>query len=126
VFLLRNWYLNVPIKIFEASKIDGASELQTLLHVSVPLSTPPFVTLFPFQFTWVWNDFVFGIAFATSRTTRPIMALLAGLRTMYPDVGIPSVLASTIVASLPTVALLIAFRNRFFRGPAMQYGGSSK
>ena len=97
MFLLRNWYLNVPTKIFEASKIDGASELQTLLHVSVPLSTPPFVTLFPFQFTWV-----------------------------YPDVGIPCVLASTIVASLPTVALLIAFRNRFFRGPAMQYGGSSK
>ena len=126
VFLLRNWYLDVPMEIFEASKIDGAGELQTFLHIFVPLSTPPFVTLFLFQFTWVWNDFIFGITFARSRTTRPVMALLAGLQSMYSNVGIPAVLASTIIASLPTVALLIIFRNNFFRGLAMQYGGSSK
>jgi ABC-type glycerol-3-phosphate transport system permease component len=126
VFLLRNWYLDVPIEIFEATKIDGASELQTFLHVFVPLSKPPFVTLFLFQFTWVWNDFLFGITFARSRVTRPIMALLAGLQNMYSNVGIPAVLASAVVASLPTVVLLIVFRNNFFKGLAVQYGGSSK
>ena len=126
VFLLRNWYLDVPQEIVEASKIDGAGELQTYLHIFLPLSTPPFVTLFLFQFTWVWNDFVFGITFARSKTTRPIMALLAGLQSMYSNVGIPAVLASTILASLPTIILLVIFRNNFFKGLAMQYGGSGK
>jgi ABC-type glycerol-3-phosphate transport system permease component len=54
------------------------------------------------------------------------MALLAGLQNMYSNVGIPAVLASTIIASLPTVVLLIIFRNKFFNGLAVQYGGSSK
>jgi multiple sugar transport system permease protein len=126
VFLLRNWYLDVPAEILEASKIDGAGELQTYLKIFLPLSAPPFVTLFLFQFTWVWNDFIFGTTFARSRTTRPIMALLAGLQNMYSNVGIPAVLASTIIASLPTILLLVLFRNYFFNGLAMQYGGSGK
>jgi multiple sugar transport system permease protein len=126
VFLLRNWYLDIPQEIVEAARIDGATELQTFIRIFLPLSIPPFVTLFLFQFTWVWNDFVFGITFARSRTSRPIMALLAGLQNMYSNVGIPAVLASAIIASLPTIILLIVFRNIFFKGLALQYGGSSK
>ena len=126
VFLLRNLYLDIPKGIVESATIDGATELQTFWHIFVPFSMPPFVTLFLFQFTWVWNDFIFGITFARSRTSRPIMALLAGLQNMYSNVGIPAVLASAIIASLPTVLLLVTFRNTFFKGLAMQYGGSSK
>lgn len=126
VFLLRNWYLDIPIGIIEAAKIDGATELQIFFRIILPFSLPPFATLFLFQFTWVWNDFIFGITFARSRTSRPIMALLAGLQNMYSNVGIPAVLASTIIASLPTIILLLVFKNIFFKGLAIQYGGSSK
>jgi multiple sugar transport system permease protein len=126
VFLLRNWYLDVPFELLEAAKLDGASEMQIFRLIFVPLSTPPFATLFLFQFTWIWNDYIFGTTFARSSHTRSIMALLAAQQNMYSSLGIPVVLASAIIASLPTLLLVIGFRNIFFKGMAMQFGGSSK
>jgi multiple sugar transport system permease protein len=126
VFLLRNWFLDVPLEIYEATKIDGASDLQAFRLVFVPLSKAPFAALFLFQFTWVWNDYIFGTTFARSGTTRSIMALLAAQQNMYSSMGTPAILASAIFVSLPTLLLVIFFRNTFFKGMALQFSGSSK
>jgi len=126
VFLLRNWFMDVPLEILEAARIDGASELQTFLRIFVPLSKAPFATLFLFQFTWVWNDYLFGTTFARSSTTRSIMALLAAQQNMYSSMGTPAILASALIVSLPTLLLVIIFRNIFFKGMAMQFSGASK
>jgi multiple sugar transport system permease protein len=126
VFLLRNWFLDVPLEIYEATKIDGASDLQAFSLVFVPLSKAPFAALFLFQFTWIWNDYIFGTTFARSSTTRSIMALLAAQQNMYSSMGTPAILASAIFVSLPTLFLVIFFRNTFFKGMALQFSGSSK
>ena len=126
VFLLRNWFLDVPIEIYEATKIDGASDLQTFSLIFVPLSKAPFAALFLFQFTWIWNDYIFGTTFARSGTTRSIMALLAAQQNMYSSMGTPAILASAIFVSLPTLFLVVFLRNTFFKGMALQFSGSSK
>ena len=119
VFVLRNWFLTIPQEIVEASQIDGCSRIQTFWHVFVPLSWGPFLTLFLFQFTWVWNDLIFGLTLARSQEARPVMTLLAGLQSMYSDIGIPPVLASAVMASLPTLILVVSFQKYFFSGLAM-------
>lgn len=126
VFVLRNWFMDIPIEIFEASKMDGATNLQIFLRIFLPLSKAPFATLFLFQFTWVWNDFIFGTTFARSAQTRSIMSLLAAQQNMYSSLGTPAVLASAVIVSIPTVLLVIFFRNVFFTGMALQYTGSAK
>jgi len=126
VFVLRNWFMDIPIEIYEASKIDGASNIQIFLQIFVPLSKAPLVLLFLFQFTWIWNDYIFGTTFARSVNTRSIMALLAAQQNMYSTLGTPTVLASAIITSLPTVFLVFAFKNIFFKGVAFRFSGSSK
>lgn len=119
VFVLRNWFLTIPQEIVESSQLDGCSRMQTFFYIFVPLSWGPFLTLFLFQFTWVWNDLIFGLTLARSQEARPVMTLLAGLQSMYSDIGIPPVLASAVVASLPTLILVISFQRHFFSGLAM-------
>jgi multiple sugar transport system permease protein len=121
-FVLRNWFLNIPKSIVEAAEIDGCSKFHAFIYIFVPLSKSPFLTLFLFQFTWVWNDLIFGMTLTRSRSARPVMALLAGFQSMYSQIGIPAMLASAIVASLPTLLLVLVFQKYFFRGLAMTAG----
>lgn len=116
LLFLRNWFLTIPQEIFDAARLDGCGSLGTFLYIFVPLSWAPFATLFLFQFTWIWNDLVFGLVLTRSADARPVMPLLAGLQGLYSTVGLPVVLASALVASLPTIVLVLSFQRHFFRG----------
>jgi len=123
ILVLRNWFNDIPKEIFEAAKIDGCGNFTIFLKMIVPLSWAPFITLFLLQFTWVWNDLLFGLTLSVSREVRPIMAVLADLQNMKAPIPYPVVLASTIISSLPTVILVIAFQKHFFKGLKMSIAG---
>jgi multiple sugar transport system permease protein len=112
-FVVRNYMTTVPREMREAAALDGASWLRMFLSIHLPLVRSALVAAFLFQFTWIWNDMLFGITLATSPNVRPAMAALADLTSNYSNVGPPVVLAGALVASLPTVVLFFVFQ-RFF------------
>lgn len=112
-FVNRNFMLTVPREVAEASRMDGAGWLSTFLRIHLPLARGALVAAFIFQFTWIWNDLIFGLTLSLSPNVRPVMATLADLSAAYTTVGPPIVLAGAIVASLPTVILFFA-AQRFF------------
>lgn len=112
-FVIRNYLTTVPTEMREAAALDGAGWLKTFLLIHLPLSRSALLAAFIFQFTWVWNDLIFGITLSTSPNIRPVMATLADLNGNYSTVGPPVALAGALVASLPTVVLFFVFQ-RFF------------
>lgn len=112
-FVIRNYLTTVPNEMREAASIDGAGWIRTFFLIHLPLSKSALLAAFIFQFTWVWNDLIFGIALSTSPNIRPVMATLADLNGNYSTVGPPVALAGALVASLPTVILFFVFQ-RFF------------
>lgn len=112
-FVMRNYMTTVPHEMREAAALDGAGWLRMFVSVHVPLARSAMVAAFLFQFTWIWNDMLFGITLSTSPNVRPAMAALADLTSNYSTVGPPVVLAGALVASLPTLVLFFAFQ-RFF------------
>lgn len=112
-FVMRNFVTTVPAEMFEASAIDGAGRLRSFLQICLPLCRPAMFAAFIFQFTWVWNDLLFGMTLTASPSVRPIMAALINLNSSYSSVGPPEVLAGALIASVPTVALFFGFQ-RFF------------
>ncbi len=112
-FVVRNYLTTVPVEMREAAALDGASWTRTFFLIHLPLSRSALLAAFIFQFTWVWNDLIFGITLSTSPNIRPVMATLADLNGNYSTVGPPVALAGALVASLPTVILFFAFQ-RFF------------
>jgi ABC-type glycerol-3-phosphate transport system permease component len=112
LFVLRNHFTTISTEIIEAAKIDGLSNFGIYLQICMRLSIAPIAALFLFQFTWIWNDLLFGITLAKSANVRPIMAGLAGMRGIYASQNTPGVLAGALIASVPT-ALIFLFLHRY-------------
>ncbi|HEY7031051.1 MAG TPA: ABC transporter permease subunit [Thermomicrobiales bacterium] len=115
-FVIRNHFTSIPHDLSEAARLDGASALTIFRHVFVPLSLNAFATVFILQFTWIWNDLIFGLVLSRSEDIRPIMTALAALQGQYARTGAPVALAGALLVSLPTFVLFFAVQRVFVRG----------
>jgi multiple sugar transport system permease protein len=116
VFVVRNHFTSIPFDITEAAKIDGASPFRVYAQIYLPLSVNAFLTVFILQFTWIWNDLLFGLTLSKSANIRPIMTALAGLQGQYASASIPVVLAGALIVSIPTFILFFSVQRIFVRG----------
>jgi glucose/mannose transport system permease protein len=115
--IFRNYYINtIPTSLIEAAAVDGASVFSTFWRIVLPLSGPIFVVAIIWQFTMVWNDFLFAI-FMTNTSNGPIMLSLSALAgAQSPDYA--QSMAGALIASLPPL-LVYVFLGRYFVGGLM-------
>ena len=123
LFVLRNHFATIDREIIEAAKMDGLSNFGLYARMYMPLSIAPIAALFLFQFTWIWNDLLFGITLAKSADVRPIMAGLASLRGLYSANNTPGVMAGALLASLPTILIFILLGRYLLRGMTLTTSG---
>lgn len=114
--VLRGFYSTVPSEYREAALVEGASEARILGTIYVPLSRSAVLVLFLFQFTWIWNDLLFGIVLSSSPSVRPVMASLSSLLGVYGGSSLPVVLSGALVAASPTLFLFFGLRRFFVQG----------
>lgn len=119
LFVMNNFFTTIPHEISEAATLDGASDFRIFWNMYLPLSGAALAVLFLFQFTWIWNDLLFGIILAKSETVRPVMPSLAGMMGVYSTVSFASVLAGGLIASIPTIVLFVALQRYFAHGLAL-------
>ena len=112
--IFRNFYATIPTSLLEAAKLDGASFFGIYRHVLFPLSTSSFVVVLIWQFTNIWNDFLFAVTL-TSPATQPVTVVLQGLgvgQISHYEVQ----MAGAIVAALPTLLIYILLGRYFVQG----------
>jgi multiple sugar transport system permease protein len=119
---MRGFFSTVPAELQEAARLDGCRDFGVYRRIFMPLARGPIAVLFLFQFTWIWNDLIFGLTLAKSDGIRPIMPSLLGMQGIYSQNGPPTVLAGALVASLPTVALFLFLRRYMIRGLTLTVG----
>ena len=112
-FIVRNFLTTLAPEISEAAQLDGANWPRLFWRIHLPLLRSSLFAAFVFQFTWVWNDLLFGITLTTSPDRRPLMAALAEVSGGFGSLGPPVTLAAALAASLPTVVLFLSCQ-RFF------------
>jgi glucose/mannose transport system permease protein len=112
--IFRNYYESIPDAIVEAAVIDGCGLFRTFVRVMLPLSWPGFVVAGIFQFTNIWNDFLFGLV-VTSQQTWPVTVRLNNLiGTTTVDYG--SLMAGAILVAAPTLIVYITLGRYFISG----------
>lgn len=116
IFVIRNHFVSIPQEIAEAARLDGAGPMRVFAQIFAPLSLNAFATVFILQFTWIWNDLLFGLTLSRSPEIRPIMTALAGLQGQYASASVPVVLAGALVVSVPTFILFFSVQGVFVRG----------
>ena len=112
--IMRNYYETIPDGIVEAAAVDGCGLLRTFFRVMIPLSIPGFVVAGIFQFTNIWNDFLFGLI-VTSQQTWPVTVRLNNLLG-DTSVDYGTLMAGAVLAALPTAVVYIFLGRWFVRG----------
>jgi alpha-glucoside transport system permease protein len=114
VFLLRNFFAEIPRELLEAARLDGAGELRLFLRVVMPLGGPAIASLGIFQFLWVWNDMLVALVF-TNADSQPItVALQTQVRQFGNNIDVlaPGAFISMVIP----LAVFFAFQRQFVSG----------
>lgn len=112
----RNYYVTIPDELVKAAKIDGAGFWLIFRRIILPLSAPIIVVSIIWQFTQVWNDFLFGVVFS-SGDRQPITVALNNLVNTSTGVKEYNVdMAAAIIAALPTLFVYVVAGKYFVRG----------
>lgn len=114
--LYRNFYVGVPAELIRAARVDGAGFFTIFFRIMVPLSWPVFAVGVIWQFTQVWNDFLFGVVFSGA-DSMPITVALNNLVNATEGVKEYNVdMAAAIIGALPTLLVYILGGRLFLRG----------
>ncbi|WP_405583438.1 carbohydrate ABC transporter permease [Streptomyces sp. NBC_01092] len=114
VFLLRNFFAEIPRELLEAARLDGAGELRLFFRVVMPLGGPAIAALGIFQFLWVWNDMLVALIF-TDADSQPItVALQTQVRQFGNNVDVlaPGAFISMVIP----LVVFFAFQRQFVSG----------
>lgn len=116
VLILRGFFGQIPPELREASRIDGANDLQYLIKIILPISRPAIASCIIFLFLQTWNEFLFAIIFIKKgpmQTLPAAISRIGGGQFVVPW-GIYS--ASIIISALPVIIIFIIFQKWFIEG----------
>ena len=112
----RNYYVAIPQELIRAARIDGAGFFRIFWRIILPLSPPILIVTVIWQFTHIWNEFLYGVTFTTGQQ-QPVTAALIALTASVADIpqhGVQS--AAVMIAALPTLLIYLIGGKYFVRG----------
>lgn len=114
VFLLRNFFAEIPRELLEAARLDGAGELRLFARVVMPLGGPAIASLAIFQFLWVWNDMLVALVFSDAGSQPITVALQTQVRQFGNNIDVlaPGAFISMVIP----LAVFFAFQRQFVSG----------
>jgi glucose/mannose transport system permease protein len=112
----RNYFVNIPDDLIKAATIDGAGFWRIFFRIILPLSPPIIIVTVIWQFTGIWNDFLFGVVFS-SGSSQPITSALIAFSAASTGVQAYNVqAAAVIIAALPPLVIYLVGGKYFVRG----------
>lgn len=113
IFMLRQFFAQIPNELFEAAKIDGASDLRVYWSVALPLSRAALATAGAFTFFSVWTDFFWPLLATSSVQMRTLEVGLSVFKNSYGQANWPMQMAAAVVVMVPCIVVFV-FTQRFF------------
>jgi len=117
VFLMRQFIRDLPDELFDAARVDGASEWRVYWQIVVPLTKPILATLGVFVFLWHWNDFLWPLVVGQSDATRTLTVGLTTLR--GEEVPLSMLMASATIAVIPCLLVFLLLQRYLVNSIAM-------
>jgi multiple sugar transport system permease protein len=116
VLIFRQYFLQLPAEMFDAARMDGASELRILRHIAIPLVRPALLTAMLLTFIGPWNEFLWPFLITKEQSLQPLAVAMANyIDNVAATAANPygAILAGACVLAAPAVALIIAFQRYF-------------
>ncbi|WP_122090065.1 carbohydrate ABC transporter permease [Halalkalicoccus subterraneus] len=116
--LFRSQYKTMSWEMIEAARLDGATVWRIYKRIVLPLSVPMFAVVFIFQFTQIWNEFLFSLTIIGSVSDPAASAtlILSGLGEALEGTDYPLRMAGAFITALPTLVVYLLFADEFAEG----------
>jgi multiple sugar transport system permease protein len=118
IFLLRQFFLAIPVELADAARVDGANPWQIYRHVYMPLARPALATLAIFIFMWSWNDLLIPLIYLRDLDQYTTTVGLAFFQGQFVGKW-PEMMAGAIVSLVPMITLFVIAQKYFVRGIAL-------
>jgi len=115
IFLLRQFFMTIPMDLSDAARIDGENEFGIFWRIILPLSKPALTTVALFSFLWSWSDFFGPLIFLTNEDLYTISLGLVQFQSRY-DTAWGQVMAASTVFTLPVLILFFVSQRQFVEG----------
>jgi multiple sugar transport system permease protein len=115
VFLLRQYFMTVPLELDDAARIDGCGPLGILWYVILPQSLPAMATVAIFHSLWAWNDFYYPLIYLQSKEKYTVSLGLQQFNSVYSR-NLPGLMAASTVALMPSVIIFFLAQRLFIQG----------
>lgn len=115
VWVLTNFFREIPDALLHAARVDGCSAFQALLYVFLPVVTPGLVTAALLTFVFTWNEFLFALTFTATEASRTVpveISLFPGLH----EIPWGEIAAASLIVTLPILVLIIVMQRWFVAG----------
>ncbi len=116
-FLMRQFFMSLPVELEEAARLDGANAWQTFWKVMVPLARPGIIALTVFTVLWSWNDLLWPLVVTTDPERMPLSVGLSQLVSVY-NTDYPLLMAGSLLATIPMLLTFIILQRQFIEGIA--------
>ncbi|WP_334103384.1 carbohydrate ABC transporter permease [Mesotoga prima] len=116
--LFRNYFESLPTEVVDSARIDGCSYIGTFFKIALPLSLPGFAVVSIFQFTNIWNEFLFGLILTRGADSQPLTVAIGNLKgTTVASWNIQ--MAGMLISVLPVLVVYIFFLKLIVKGLLM-------
>jgi ABC-type glycerol-3-phosphate transport system permease component len=116
VWLLKNFFDQLPVEVEEAAYVDGASPLYTLFKIVLPMARPALSAAAIFVFVTSWNELLFGLTFTSSTAMRPLPAGISMSFLTEFEGAWSQMMALATIVSIPIFLLFVFFQKAFMQG----------
>ena len=118
-FLLRQFFLTIPYELEDAAKIDGAGYVRRYAQIVMPLSQPALATAAIFIFIGTWRSFLWPLIIIRTRELRTVPIGLAAIQQEQGHTDIPQLMAGSVMAIVPVIAVFLVLQRYYIEGVAM-------
>ena len=117
IWIMLSFFNDLPLEIEEAARVDGASVLQTLLFVALPIVRPGLASALIIAFIFSWNNLIFGLVLAGGQTQPATMAILQAMN--FDQIKWGEIAAAAMVSAVPGMLIAVYFQRYLTRGLTM-------
>lgn len=119
IFLLRQFFMGLPIELSDAARVDGASELGIFRQIILPLAKPALAVVALFQFIGSWNDYFGPLIYLNDKELYTISLGIANMQRSYGFMNFAWIMAATVMSVLPIIILFFFAQRTFIEGIAL-------
>ena len=116
VWILKNFFDQIPIEIEEAAFVDGASRFQIFIHVVLPMTRPGLAASAIYVFITSWNEMLFGLTFISDSEMRPLPSGISAMFLSDFQGDWQNLMAMATVVSIPVMLIFFLFQKKFLKG----------